>query len=55
MNETIKQDDIAEENSTQDAPVNEGEQPLEVKADAMPEGGEQANQDKENSESSTYN
>ena len=42
MNETKKQDDIAEENSTQDAPVNEGEQPLEVKADAMPEGGEQA-------------
>ena len=55
MNETKKQDDIAEENSTQDAPVNEGEQPLEVKADAMPEGGEQTNQDKENSESSTYN
>lgn len=55
MNETKKQDDIAEENSTQDAPVNEGEQTLEVKADATPEGGEQPNQDKENSESSTYN
>ena len=55
MNETKKQDDIAEENSTQNAPVNEGEQTLEVKADAISEGGEQPNQDRENSESSTYN
>ena len=55
MNETKKQDDIAEENSTQNAPVNEGEQTLEVKADAISEGGEQLNQDKENSENSTYN
>ena len=38
MNETKKQDDIADENSTEDAPVNEGEQTLEVKADATIEG-----------------
>lgn len=55
MTEAKQQEVIAEENSTQDVPVNEGEQTLEVKADAMPEGGEQPNQDKENSESSTYN
>ena len=55
MTEAKQQEVIAEENSTQDVPVNEGEQTLEVKADATPEGGEQPNQDKENSESSTYN
>ena len=55
MTEAKQQEVIAEENSTQDVPVNEGEQTLEVKADATSEGGEQPNQDKENSESSTYN
>ena len=55
MTEAKQQEVIAEENSTQDVPVNEGEQTLEAKADATPEGGEQPNQDKENSESSTYN
>ena len=55
MTEAKQKEVIAEENSTQDVPVNEGEQTLEVKADATSEGGEQPNQDKENSESSTYN